>query len=719
MNLPVRPAVFWLMFLALSCAETAVFAADDADSTPTPTPTPSPSATPADPFDPLLFGIVPSDGTPPEFFGEEEPAGVTRSSERVEDAPGLIAIVGEREIAERGYRTLADLLADVPGFYVEPDERRELVFARGVPQSVLVVYDGIPLVFDSGRDDIPFGEELSLANVRRVEVLRGPGTALWGANAFNGIVNVVSADGRDIDGVRARVEGGLAEDRRVTGGGVSAGKRGKDLEWSFSARALRLDGAGRRYTGTPVQYVLLNPVSIPAGPRLDGSGDEAVGFFGEATAKVRVKRFELSARYSDLDSRGALSSYSHSLIEKERNEKRRIPSLSVRGGWSRPWAFGSVGAGAFLLQSRHDDRFPLFALAPAHRYGGQIDVRSRTTTTGVDARGDATLGRHTFSGGLVAGYSDSRIETDYVSPSTGTRTRNAFARDFGNVVTQIYVQDRILFFDDKVRLTVGTSVDDQTDYQPSINPRAGVVVRVAPGWIAKALYGEAIRTPDSYDLVGLSGGAASGRLSAVEGNPDLAPEKVRTAELAGEYRRGSVGYASVALFASRFDDLIEERAAGGEVQPVNAGSRYSAGIETLGRYAPTSWLSLNGAWTFARLAETPDELQSDPLAAAPEHVLSTGATWSPRAWMSLYAGERIVARREARGDADKGRLGPYAVTDVHVRFSPLRHFTAGLRVTNLFDARYFHRNESIPGRNDAVEIPADRLRGVLTLEGRF
>ena len=712
MKLPVRPAVVLTLTLALAGPALA------AGSEPTPTPSPAPTATPADPFDPVLFDGG-SSGAPPEFFGEDEPAGVTRSSERVEDAPGLIAVVGEREIAERGYRTLADLLADVPGFYVEPDERREIVFARGVPQSVLVVYDGIPLVFDSGRDDIPFGEELSLANVRRVEVLRGPGTALWGANAFNGIVNVVSADGRDVDGVRAHVEGGAAEDRRVAGGGASAGMRGKSLEWSVSARALRLDGEGRRYLDTPVRYVLLNPVSIPSGARLDGTGQAAGGLFGEATAKIRVKRFELAGRWSELNSHGALSSYSHSLIEAERNEKRHIPSLSVRGGWSRPWSHGSVGAGAFFLQSRHDDRYPLFALASVHRFGGQIDVRSRTTTTGVDARGDATLGRHTFSGGLVAGYSDSRIETDYISPQTGTRTRNAFERDFGNLVTQLYVQDRVLFFDDKVRFTLGASVDDQTDYQPSINPRGGVVVRVAPGWIAKALYGEAIRTPDSYDLVGLSGGAASGRLSAVEGNPDLAPEKVRTAELAGEYRRGSVGYASVALFASRFDDLIEERAAGGEVQPVNAGSRYSAGVETLGRIAPRSWLSLNGAWTFARLAETPDELETDPLAAAPEHVLSLGATYSPRAWVSLYAGERVIARRDPRGDANEDRLGPYAVTDLHLRLAPVRYFSAGLRITNLFDARYYHRNETIPGRNDAVEIPGDRLRGVLTLEGRF
>lgn len=716
MKLPVRPAVFAPLLLALLAGHAG--AEEEPGPSPSPTATATATATPQPPEpDPFLFG-APAGGAPPEFFGEDEPLGVTRSQERVEDAPGLIAIVGEREISERGYRTLADLLADVPGFYVEPDERREIVLTRGVPQSVLVVYDGVPLVFDSGRDDSPFGEELSLANVRRVEVLRGPGTALWGANAFNGIVNVVSADGRDIDGAGVRVEGGSAPDRTQGSAGVFAGKRGKDLEWSLSARGSALGGPGRRYLDTPVNYVLLNPVSIPSGPRRDGTGDEATAVFAEAAAKIRVKRFEVAGRWSDLHSRGALSSYSHSLIEEERNEKRHIPSLSLRAGWNRPWKRGTFAASAFMLQSRHDDRFPLFARAPLHRFGGQIDVRSRTTTVGLDGRAEATFGRHTFSGGVVAGLSDSRIETDYVSPSTGTLTRNAFERDFRNLVTQVYAQDRILFFRDRVRLTLGASVDDQTDYQPSVNPRAGVVVRLTGGWIAKALYGEAIRTPDSYDLVGLSTGAASGRLSAVKGNPDLSPEKVRTAELAAEYRRGTVAYASVALFASQFDDLIEERAVGGEVQPVNSVSRYSAGLETFGRFAPRSWLSVNGAYTFARTADEADTFDS-PLAAAPEHVVSAGATLSPRPWISFYAGERAVARREPRGDSNEDRLGPYAVTDVNVRVTTLGHLAASLRVTNLLDARYYHRNEAIPGRNEAVEIPGDRRRAILMLEGRF
>src|SRR5437879_9687732 len=106
MKFPVRSALFGLVAALIGGNAWS----EEAPS-PTETPSPSPTATSLD----LESGT-------PQFFGEPgDVAQVTRSGERIEDAPGLIAVIGEREIRERNYRTLADLLADVPGFYVERD----------------------------------------------------------------------------------------------------------------------------------------------------------------------------------------------------------------------------------------------------------------------------------------------------------------------------------------------------------------------------------------------------------------------------------------------------------------------------------------------------------------------------------------------------------------------------------------------------------------------
>ncbi len=630
-----------------------------------------------------------------------------------------MAVVGEREIRDRGYRTLAELLADIPGFYVEPDERRDVVLTRGLPQSILILYDGVPLVFDAGRDDLPVGEELSLENVRRVEVLRGPGTALWGANAFTGIVNVVAEDGRDLDGARLRGEVGATETTVRGGAAAAVGSRGTDHEWSLAARASSESGPPRRYLGTPAEYLRIDPVAIPASAeRVDGDGRPGPRRFVETTGKFRWKRFSVTGRWSDFDSRSGLSSYSHSLLEPDRNERRRVPVQSVRAAWTETRERGGASFGLFYLRSLHDDRYPLYARAPLHRFGGEIDVRALSENAGVDATLERTVGRHTLSGGLLFARNRNTLATDYVDPQTGTRSSNAFRRHFVNGVIQVHAEDRVVFAE-RWRLTVGASYDNQTEFEPSVNPRAGLVVRVRPGWIAKALYGEAIRTPDTYDLVGLSAGAA-GDVSTVRGNPDLRPEKIRTAELGADYRRGSIATVSMALFGSRAEDLIEDSASGGEIRPVNRGSRYAAGIEALWSLAPTSRLSVHGAYTFARTAEEIPDLWDRPLPSAPQHVAVLGATVSPRRWLSLYAGNRAVSRRAARGEAHEGRLGAYVVTDANVRVSaPGWRFGYGLHVRNLFDTHYWHRNEAVPGRNVPVEIPGDRRRITVTVEGRF
>lgn len=657
----------------------------------------------------------------PQFFGEDV-AGVTRSTERVEDAPGLIAVLGEREIRERGYRTLADLLADVPGFHLEPDERRTVVLTRGIPQSILVVYDGIPLVFDTGRDDLPVGDELSLAHVRRVEVLRGPGTALWGANAFTGIVNVISHDGRDVAGVIASAEaGGTATGREGTwrtGGSFLAGRRGESFEWSVAVRALAESGSDRFFLRTPRQYVLVDPVSIPV-TFADGTGDPNANLYGEAIAKLRWKKISFTSRWSDFATHGALSGYAHSLMEEERNERRRVPTLSARAAWAEASGSWSWETGAFFLQSVHDDRHPLFAREPAHRYGGQIDVNAKSLHGGVDARGDTSRGSQTFTGGVIAALAESTLATDYVDPVTGTRTRDAVRRRFRNAIFQVYAQDRIVFAE-RWRLTLGASFDDQTDFAPTINPRAGLVVDLGRGWIGKALYGEAIRTPDAYDLVGISGGAAVGGLAAVRGNPDLEPEKIRTGEIAAEYRRGSIATVSLAAFGSAAFDLIEDRAANGEVVPVNDEERRFIGLELLANVAPSKNVSLHGSYTYVRAAETWVDIPDDPIPTAPRHVATLGGVWSPTRTASLSLTNRYVSRRNLRGEGDSSKLAPYVLTDAHVRWQPLGSpIGTWLQVRNAFDVRYWHRNESVPGRNAAVEIPGDRRTMWLGLEGRF
>jgi outer membrane receptor for Fe3+-dicitrate len=130
-----------------------------------------------------------------DFFKLEEDIVVTASKkeQKVSEAPAAVYVITEKQIRSRGYRTLVDALHDVPGFDFQHTYGvyPELVHQRGFigeNNRTLIYIDGIP---DNNMNDfIPYGGmRFPLDNVERIEIVSGPASALYGANAFNGIIN--------------------------------------------------------------------------------------------------------------------------------------------------------------------------------------------------------------------------------------------------------------------------------------------------------------------------------------------------------------------------------------------------------------------------------------------------------------------------------------------------------------------------------------------------
>lgn len=136
----------------------------------------------------------------------QEVVSTTRSKISIREAPATIYVVTSKQIRERGYRTLFEALRDLPGFNsvhaygVWP----HLVQQRGLTtysnQKTLVYIDGIPVNILSENSALGGTIEFPLFNVERIEVIAGPASALYGANAFNGIINVITKDGKTSPG---------------------------------------------------------------------------------------------------------------------------------------------------------------------------------------------------------------------------------------------------------------------------------------------------------------------------------------------------------------------------------------------------------------------------------------------------------------------------------------------------------------------------------------
>lgn len=148
-----------------------------------------------------------------ELLFKEIPIVITASKREqlVTEAPAVVTVISAKEIKQMGARNLMDVLKTVPGFNILQDSNEHLSVMRGVyasaNQKFLVLRDGHRLngwMWNVCEHD----ESLTLANVKRVEVIRGPGASIYGSAALTAVVNIITEDGGDIDGLKVNIGAG-------------------------------------------------------------------------------------------------------------------------------------------------------------------------------------------------------------------------------------------------------------------------------------------------------------------------------------------------------------------------------------------------------------------------------------------------------------------------------------------------------------------------------
>ena len=136
--------------------------------------------------------------------------GASGFKQKVTEAPASVTIITSEDIQRYGYRTLADILRNVPGFYVTYDRNYSYLGVRGfgLPgqynNSIALLIDGHRLndnIFDGNLIGTEFPLDVDL--IDRVEVIRGPNSSLYVASAFLGVINIITKQGQDVPKVSA------------------------------------------------------------------------------------------------------------------------------------------------------------------------------------------------------------------------------------------------------------------------------------------------------------------------------------------------------------------------------------------------------------------------------------------------------------------------------------------------------------------------------------
>ncbi|HXF94605.1 MAG TPA: TonB-dependent receptor [Gemmatimonadales bacterium] len=580
-------------------------------------------------------------------------------------AAAVTVVTGE-ELRARGLRTVAEALRTVPGVAVAEigsfGGQTSLFLRGGESDYVKVLLDGVPLNHPGGALDLA---DLTLDNVDRIEIVRGPASVLYGSDAVTGVIQVFSRAGTPGSGfsLEAAARGGT-----YATSDLAVGVRGRGRWIGYAASASRFASDGLyRYNNDYRHTVVSGRVAVT--PSAHTTADLAYRFGDD------VYRFPTDGAGRPADS---------NQVSKERGP---AVSLTLARTLSR-----SVTAqfGATLREQRI--RFQDDPDSPGE--DGRFESRDLVRRAGAGA---LVTWRVAERAAVTAGleYEDQR-----------QRGRSVFEASFGSFPDSIavarwnraaYVQ-ALLGLDRPLTATVGVRLDHNSQFGGHATWRGGLVYRPGPATRLRAAFGSGFKEPTFFENF------ARG---FVRGNPELDPERSLSWEAGLEHRAGAVTLAAT-YFRQRFRDLIEftfAPAPPDSVNYFNVAGATAAGLETsldvvlAGRWAgELRYTYLDTRVLEPGLDPTPDAAFSPgrPLLRRPAHTLTAGlrAPVTERALVAVEA--RFVGERD---DLDFTRpAGERRVAlDAYVRLnlaaqydlvrSPLGPIVLTLRAENLLDDR--------------------------------
>jgi outer membrane receptor protein involved in Fe transport len=492
----------------------------------------------------------------------------SRRQESAWQAPAVAHVVNREEIKERGIRTLSHALEMEPGFHMAKREWGTQPYLRGIPNSVLFLYDTVPTGSDISKSLHPLDYELSLAPIKRIEILRGPGSVLWGPDAFAGIVNMVPMTGKDLDGAEAGIIYGSPGDKR-----------------GFYANAGHDAGAWDAFVSVSGRMGWENDPDYNV-VRFWGNGETAVPpeeRYGRKSPDDS-QHLEVSGRFSYgdwLTLSGLFSDYkkNYTLTRSEGDlswgESRNTPfgfiKLEAKKTLDRTSALRFTGSYSWLN--------PEYEIIDK-----TLQQKERTAYGEIIYDRSFLSGRGLFTGGLSyrsKAVNDAPIWNGYLPDYLGPENKNLLpgltAKDYNTRLWSVFGQ-----YNQKVGnidLWVGLRNDASDEYSNHLSYNMGVVWSPDPQWIVKLMYGDAYRTPFARQLL-------------EEGKPDT--EEIKTVNLQVAWKPSPQAALSVCGFVSRIEKHIMEDPYAGLSQP---NEQTIKGVEIEGRFSPLKSLDLSANLT--------------------------------------------------------------------------------------------------------------------------
>jgi iron complex outermembrane receptor protein len=605
-----------------------------------------------------------------EQLMDVEITSVSRRPQRVSAAAAAVFVITQEDIRTSGATSIPELLRMAPGVQVaQLDANKWAITIRGFngryANKLLVLQDGRNLytpVYGGVFWDL---QDTLLEDIERIEVIRGPGGTLWGANAVNGVINIITKNARDTQGALAY---GAYGNAYRSGGGRYGGTIGDDLAWRGFAKFTDQDDSKLASGDDASDGWRQGRMGFRTDwtPR---SGDK-VSVSGEvfrSNANTDFLEYTLSPPFrQQLEDHG--NAYGGYLLGNWQHEFTQDSRLSVTSyyDWykiSQRSVWNELGT--YDIEVQHDIAFDF--------------LTSQLFTWGLEYRRYDSLSK------------DSGDERLAIDPAR--RSINLFSA---------FLQNEITLIEDALRLTLGSKFEYSDFAGFGVQPNARLVWTPDARQSVWGAVSRGVRTPsigerDANLLLGVlpPGDPRNPTplpVAVVAGNgKDLGSEKVNAYELGyrvqpldnlsldvaafyNDYDRlSSVGLGATSIIPGMPPVLVQDLKAG------NAGSGETYGGEVATTWNPVSWLSLRGAYSYLRIdldkQAMPVEGRSPLHQASLRALIDLGDDWDLDLWL------RYV------DELKQPRVHDYVTGDVRLAWRPMKGVELSIVGQNLFNDR--------------------------------
>jgi iron complex outermembrane receptor protein len=567
-----------------------------------------------------------------EQLSNVEITSVSRRSERLSDAPASIYVISNDDIRRSGATSLPEALRLAPNLEVaRVSASTYAISARGFNNSLgnklLVLIDGRTVYTPLFSGVFWDAQDVLLEDVERIEVISGPGATLWGANAVNGVINVITRSAANSQGL-------------LVGGSVGSDDRTALIRYGGAL------GASGHYRVYAKRTAIENTESVSGSPQPDGWDSDQVGFRADWGAAERG--FTVQGDHYN-----------------GKSEPRPFGPIQISGtnllaSWSRHAPGGSsLHVQTYFDRTERDD---------------PISFRDRMDILDVEFQHGIPFKRQSLLWG--GGYRQARDETEngfLVAFIPGTRNLHW---------ENLFVQDEIKLHAN-VNLTLGVKLDRNIYTGTEVLPSLRIAWKPASDQLLWASASRAVRAPSRIDKEFFFPGSPP---YLITGGPDFVSEISNVFEVGYRAQPTSAASFSVTVFHHRHENLRSgEQQPDGSFQVQNGTAGWTTGLEAWGNLQVTDRWRLSGG-----LVELRQHFWTKPGFHDPDGAVDLGNDprhqWSLRSTVTVTSTLEFNVMVRAIGELPAPRIPGYTAVDASLDWQANPHFELSVFVKNLFGA---------------------------------